>query len=85
MPKKIPKISNLPPSAKKPRLDPSIKSSYDEKPVWQVSRLDVDGPWGWMNIDKAYFFMQILPKIRNFESMLWKDILNRNSHEVNIE
>lgn len=85
MSKKNPKISYAPSSAKTPRVDPSIKSSYDEKPVWQVSILDVNGPWGWMNIDKVYFFTQILPKIQNFESMLWKDILHRNNHEVNVE
>jgi len=28
------------------------------------------------------FFSEILPKIKNFESMFWKDILGTSSHEV---
>ncbi len=86
MSKKKPKAFNLPEFAKKPRVDPAaIKSANNENPAWQIGTLDVDGPWGWKNIEKSNFFSEILPKIQNFESMMWKDILNRNSHEVNID
>jgi hypothetical protein len=85
MSRKKPKVFNSPEFAKKPRVDPAaIKSANDENPVWQIGTLDVDGPWGWKNIEKSSFFSEILPKVQNFESMMWKDILNRNSHEVNI-
>ncbi len=75
----------IPHSTKTPRIEPSLRPSLDDRPVWQVSTLDIDGPWGWQNIDKTYFFKHILPKIQNFESMMWKEILGRDSHEVNVE
>ena len=56
----------------------------DQKPVWHIGALDVDGPWGWNVIQKDLFFDELLPKMRNFESMFWKDILGRNNHEVSV-
>lgn len=85
MAKKRPKAIRSPEFSKKPRIASTLRSSYDEQPVWQIGVLDIDGPWGWRNIDKVYFFSEILPKIKNFESMMWRDILNRNSHEVDID
>jgi len=70
---------------KTPRIEPSLRPSLDDKPAWQVSILDIDGPWGWQNIDKTHFFDHILPKIQHFESMMWKEILGRDNHEVNVE
>lgn len=74
----------IPKPEKKPRIDPAIKNPMDENPAWHVSVLDEDGPWGWTSIDKSFFFDQILPKISNFETMFWKDILGRQNHEVSV-
>lgn len=76
------KKSLIPQPEKKPRIDPTIKSPMDENPVWHVSILDENDPWGWRSINKSLFFDQILPKIKNFETMFWKDILGRQNHEV---
>lgn len=86
MTKKTVKVNNnlLPAQLKKPRTDSTLKSPMDLSPVWHVSTLDIDGPWGWTTIQKDTFFDQILPKIKNFESMAWKDILGRSSHEVDV-
>lgn len=76
------KKGHIPKSEKKPRKDPSIKNPLNENPAWHVSILEENGPWGWRSIDEVLFFGQILPKIRNLESMFWKDILGRQNHEV---
>ena len=85
MSRKKARKAETPHSSKTPRIDPSLKPSIDDSPVLRVSTLDMDGPWGWENIDKTHFFKRILPKIQNFESMMWKEILGRDSHEVNVE
>ena len=74
----------IPHLTKTPRVDPSLIPSIDDNPVWQVSTLDICGPWGWQNIDKSNFFAHILPKIKNFESMKWKEIFGRENHEVDV-
>lgn len=73
---KSPKIS------KDPRVDTTIKNPMLEHPVWHIGSLDVEGKWGWENIEKEFFFVNILPKIKNFESMFWNEILGRKSHPI---
>lgn len=71
-----------PPTSKTPRTDPTLPNSMQKKPGWHVGAVDTKGPWGWDKIQKDLFFTEILPKIKNFESMFWSEILNRNNHEV---
>ncbi|MBC8491862.1 MAG: hypothetical protein H8D42_04810 [Candidatus Marinimicrobia bacterium] len=73
-----------PKSKKQPRVDQSLEKPFDRTPVWQISTIDVDGPWGWKNIEKTYFFDEIIRKIKDFEKMFWKEIIGRNSHEVRV-
>ena len=54
----------------------------DQNPVWHIGTLDIEGSWGWKDIEKKLFFSEILLKIKNFENMFWKEILGRGSHEV---
>ncbi|MFH2067099.1 MAG: hypothetical protein ABIK15_18005 [Pseudomonadota bacterium] len=68
---------------KVPRFDPSLSDSVTNKNLaWQVGIIDLKGPWGWEAIDKSLLFEDILPKIQNFESMLWSEVLGRNNHEI---
>ncbi|MFO7748514.1 MAG: hypothetical protein R6V54_00325 [Desulfobacteraceae bacterium] len=69
---------------KKPRLDTKIKSTINENIVWQTNILDLEGPWGWKNMDHGFFFDRLLPKIQHFEKMTWSEILGRTNHEVYI-
>ena len=78
------KPGTIPYSAKIPRIDPGITSPMDLNPVWHIGTLDIEGPWGWNTITERIFFDEILPKIRDFESMFWKDIFRRNNHEVEV-
>lgn len=82
-PKKA-KMNQQPSSKKIPRTDQSLLNSLDNYPVWCIEYLESDGPWNWKCLDGQVFFSEILPKVKNFEKMFWKDILNRNSHEVNV-
>ncbi len=79
-PKKNKKLKPL--SKKKPRTDSTFEHPIDEKPAWRIGTLDLVGQWGWQEIEKEFFFNKILPKIKNFETMLWNDILGRNNHAV---
>jgi hypothetical protein len=69
---------------KKPRVDTSIITNLDKNPSWQIRFIDHDGLWSWSNVDKETLLNEILPKLKDFETMYWKEILNRNNHEVSI-
>ena len=86
MAKKKPTIKKglRPQTSKIPRIDPTIQSPLDQKPVWHIGLIDLNGPFGWNNISKNLLLGGLLPKIKNFESMYWKDILGSKSHEVNV-
>lgn len=72
------------PSSKTPRVSPSFDSGDKETPVWLVGDIDLDGPFGWREVEKDLFIDEILPKIRNFERMTWGEILGRRNHAIPI-
>ena len=84
MTKKKARKGITPTLSKTPRISPTIKNPLDQNPVWHIGTIDLNGPWGWTEIEKEFFFNEILPKVQNLESMFWKNILGRNSHEVNV-
>jgi len=57
-------------------------SHLESTPSWQFSIVDVDGPWGWNNIAPGFFMAEVIPKMKNFESMTWREILGPRNHEV---
>ena len=59
--------------SKTPRL--AAMPNYEtEKLLWSVSILDFQGRWGWANVGRDTISNDILPKLRNFESMTWGEI-----------
>lgn len=44
----------------------------------------MDGPFGWKNMEGIHFWTNVFPKMKNFESMKWTEILGRNSHAVRV-
>lgn len=73
---------------KKPKFDPALRPSdrkepvfdtaliggaYPHKPLWKFARLDLDGNWGWSQIDKDGL-LRVLERLRAFESMTWREI-----------
>ncbi len=61
--------------------------------VWAFGIVDQDGPWGWRTEASSRWWRDILPKLRNFESMTWSEILRavggrrrgNNNHAVLVE
>jgi hypothetical protein len=68
---------------KQPRKE-ARPTSLDKCPAWHLDLIDLKGPWGWENVGKEFFFTEIIPKIKNFEKMFWKEILNKQNHEVQV-
>lgn len=78
---------------KEPRIPPADLDRYQtEMPVWQIGRIDDGGRWGWRTIGKGRWEKEILPKLRNFETMTWAEIENAsggrkrgsNNHFINV-
>lgn len=80
--KKIPLPAITPSEKKIPKVHQNPNSFRSQRPSWRVSLLDVDGPWGIQKVTKEYFIEKILPKLQDFETMYWNEILNANSHEI---
>lgn len=70
--------------SKVPKVSKSFEERYTENPVWQLGDIDLDGPFGWRGLEIDFLLSEILPKIQNFESMKWSEILGPNNHEVRI-
>ncbi len=43
--------------------------------AWAFGIVDVDGPWGWRSTASRYWWSEILPQLKNLESMTWDVIL----------
>jgi hypothetical protein len=83
VPKK-PKSAIEPTGGKHPRAEFGDVDYGQQKPSWLLGSLDLDGPWGWHSVTEKDLVSEVLPKLKNFESMNWTEILNRNSHEVRV-
>jgi hypothetical protein len=45
--------------------------------------LDLNGPWGWLNIKLKDLLVEVVDKLKNFESMTWGEIeRNKKSHLI---
>ena len=61
--------------------------------MWGFSIVDLEGPWGWRTAAAAVWWNEILPKLQDFESMTWVEIMRAaggrtrgsNSHFVPAE
>lgn len=83
---KTPSIKNFtPPFSKTPRIEQSLKNPLSQNPSWQFRSLDLEGIWGWKIVSKEQILDNILPKLKDFETMDWNNILGRNSHEIPVE
>jgi len=45
------------------------------RPTWRVANLDEVGPFGWHGRVDSVKALEILAKLRGFESMRWSEIL----------
>ncbi len=67
--------ANLQDFGKLPRIVHDPASEDHKTIVWQVSRIDHDGKWGWKGLCQNLFWEDIFPKLKDFESMTWHEII----------
>ena len=90
---KQPKAKTCPESGKQPRALYNPDSHNHETIVWRFSVVDQCGPWGWRTEAARSWWGEILPKLQNYESMTWAEIMQaaggkskgNNSHPVRVE
>lgn len=86
MSKRKPRRQSNPKRKKEAKSDPRL-TTQNQNLIWDVSRIDKDGQWGWSKVDCSYFFAEIWEKMRNFEKKKWSEILggdHRLNHKVNV-
>jgi hypothetical protein len=68
-PHSVPKIIKK----KKPTYSPcnSPDSIFGLKPSWRVGLLNIDGEWGWGKIESRKKLLEVMEKLKYFESMTW--------------
>ena len=87
------RVAQSPVNRKEARTDPKQRpdKSNQEKIAWGFQLLDQGGCWGVKAMSQDWE-MEILPKLRQFESMTWQEILSasggkakgNNSHSVEV-
>src|SRR5436309_965374 len=81
-----PRTAFSPLVSKTPRIGAPV-SSYDQRPAWRVSSIEMIGPWGWQAIDPATI-LGIIRKLSEFERLMWKEIFaarNQGNHRVSVD
>lgn len=82
--KKRPKSNFTPSDEKKPRRSPQNDPAtiVDIKPCWRFGMLDLKGCWGWEKIEKRDQLLEIVEKLKNFETMTWGEIDSSNKNHL---
>ncbi len=75
----IPSIN--PSDARRPNAAEGQLDYMKMLPAWRISRLEIDGPFGWEPID-ATTAISIQIRLKGFESMTWYEILDRRQIPV---
>jgi len=85
---KIPCSKKKPTCLKKPSDNYVSQDSYLQySPVWRFDFIDLQGPWGWLNVESKDKIQDILEKLQNFEKLTWEEIKKNKkcNHEISIE
>jgi hypothetical protein len=77
---KKPKVAFDISSEKKPRASDQ-QSVLLQHPLWKVERIDYDGPWC-PKIMSRDILLDVIQKLKNFESMTWPQIEAQGGHNV---
>lgn len=66
---------------KKPTHSPcnSPDSIFGLKPSWRVGLLNIDGEWGWGKIGSKNKLLEVMEKLKHFESITWGEIEKQRS------
>ena len=80
MSKGKPRRQRNPKRKKEARSDPRL-TPENQNLIWEVSKIDKDGQWGWDKVNCSYFFTVIWEKMRNFEKKKWSEILGGDHYQ----
>ena len=57
------------------QANPRVLSTNNQRPVWQIGRLDIDGrPWSGNLLKSIKVLKTIFDALKNYESMTWAEI-----------
>jgi hypothetical protein len=84
--KQVGTSDSLPSPRKVARRSEDPSSTNDMRPAWVFSMLDEHGPWGRTCLKELHVWDDILPKMRNYETMTWGQIEgdHKRNHSVQI-
>lgn len=71
----------------KPEHEREIEGHGNQKPAWQLEKVDVEHPkWGWKKLTTDQT-LAILDKLKSYESRTWKEIVSdkKRDHAVRVE
>jgi hypothetical protein len=74
--KKKPKSHLFPTLEKQPRQKEDPNQFMNSCPVWAFHLMDMQGEWGWDKVDLDDICKTILPKLKEFETQKWKEIIS---------
>ncbi len=61
-----------------------ITNTLDHHPVWQLKIIDMEHKnWGWKNIQGQ--LQEVLSKLKDYETMQWKEIKSNNARDHAVE
>jgi len=83
MPKKPKADAGFGAPEKKSRRVSGVPRVEERQPVWRLSALDLDGPFGWRRMDPS-LLDAVRDRLRSFESMSWDEILGKRHHEIEV-
>jgi len=84
---KKPKYKEKVSSAKKPKTYPANlpEQALQKKPVWRFGRLDFQEKWGFNQLNEFPTIEDIHSKLKNFETMTWREIEGKNNHYIDVK
>src|SRR6266536_4428423 len=74
-PKRVPAVPPVP-AGRQPRALPQPETDERRRLAWRFGIADLDGRWGWRNLDAATM-QAIIGKLRHFESMTLNEVFHR--------
>jgi hypothetical protein len=85
--KKQVKTKETPTPRKQPKLAGDPQDYYHKNPAWRISKMEFGDPFGWhvLGTEKLDYIRE---KLRNFESMTWKEILvdaKKQNHNIAVD
>ena len=74
-----------PQERKAPRGGSKIANYGEAHFRWRTSGIDCSGPFGWENANHELLFSHIVPKLHEFEMMLWREVEGDAHHSCEVD